>query len=150
VLPKEIAGNEMTIEPATDSANSFMILWGDTQIAQGLLDALGGSADGIDVVFSYVKGNTSPNRVSVDAYRVAGADGTALRDGMVENYTNFYEQVTPVEVTDETVGGKPVARLDMTETPDGQEQYFYPVGDTVFVVSGTPIEWVEDAFSQLP
>lgn len=150
LLPREIAGNEMTIEPASDPANSFMILWNDAQTAQDLLDALGGSADDIDVVFSYAKGNTSPNRVSVDAYRVAGADGTALRDGFVQNYSDFFKLVTTVEVTDETVGGKRVVRLDMTETPDGQEQHFYSVGDTVFVVSGTPIEWVEDALSQLP
>ena len=55
-----------------------------------------------------------------------------------------------MEVTDETVGGKQVKRLDFPEAPDGQEQYFYAVGDIVFVVSGTPVEWVEDALSQLP
>jgi hypothetical protein len=140
----------MTIEPASDSARSFMILWNDEKIAQDLLDSLGGSADGIDIVFSYPKGNTSPDRVSVDAYRVAGADGTALRDGFVKNYSDFLKPYTTVVVTDETVGGKPVVLLDTPQTPDGQERYFYAVGDIVFVVSGTPVAWVEDALSQLP
>ena len=72
-----------------------MILWNDEQVAQDLLDALSGSAEDIDVVFSYPEGNTSPNRVSVDAYRVAGADGAALRDGFIENYTTSTSSPRP-------------------------------------------------------
>jgi hypothetical protein len=127
-----------------------MILWNDEQIAKDLLDTLGASSSDIDVVFSYLTGNAAPKRVSVDAYRVAGADGTALRDGMVENYRAFLAPQTTVSVTDATVGGKQVRILDFPNAPAGQGQHFYSVGDIVFVVSGTPIEWVEDALSQLP
>lgn len=150
LIPTEVAGNVMTIEPASNPARSFMILWNDEQVAQDLLDDLGASADDIDVVFSYPEGDVYPNRIYVDAYRVAGADGIALRDGFVENYSNYYEQSTTVEVTDETIGGKQVKRLDFPEAPDGQEQYFYAVGDIVFVVSANPSEWLENALSQLP
>lgn len=150
LLPTEIAGNAMTIEPSSDPARSFMILWNDEQVAQNLLNTLGASSSDIDVVYSYVSGNTVPNRVSVDAYRVAGADGTALRDGMVENYRAYFEQQSPVSVTQETVAGKQVVLLEFPNAPAGQGQYFYSVGDTVFVVSGTPMAWVEDAFMQLP
>jgi hypothetical protein len=150
LLPTEIAGNAMTIEPASDPARSFMILWNDEQVAEDLLDALGGSPDDIDVVFSYPEGDTFPDRVSVDAYRVAGADGTALRDGFVQNYRTFLEPYTTISVTEETVGGKQVVLLEQPESPDPQGQYFYGVGDIVFVVSGTPTEWVEDALARLP
>ncbi|HUG47009.1 MAG TPA: hypothetical protein VMP67_01205 [Candidatus Limnocylindria bacterium] len=118
----------MTIEPASDPANSFMILWNDEQAAQDLLDALSASTSDIDVVFSYSSGNTFPNRVSVNAYRVADADGTALRDGMVENYRAIYGEITTVEVTQETVGGKPVPLLALSDAPPGQENYFYGIG----------------------
>src|SRR5688500_8972400 len=72
LMPTVIAGNAMTIEPASDSANSFMILWNDEQVAQDLLSDLGASPSDIDIVFSYPTGNTGSNRISVDAYRVAG------------------------------------------------------------------------------
>lgn len=140
----------MTIEPASDSAGSFMILWNDEQVAQDLLDALAASSSDIDIVFSYPTGNTGPNRISVDAYRVAGADGIALRDGMVENYRAFLAEQTTVTVTEETVSGKEVVLLDLPGGPLGQGKYFYAVGDIVFVVTGVPFEWIEDALTQLP
>ena len=149
-MPTEIAGNEMTIEPASDSARSFMILWNDEQVAQDLLDALGASSTDVDIVFSYPAGNTSPNQIYVDAYRVAGADGTALRDGMVENYRAVLEKETDVSVTEETVSGKEAVLLSLATAPPGQGHYFNSVGDIAFVVSGQPFEWVEDAFTQLP
>ncbi|MEP7158683.1 MAG: hypothetical protein ABI797_04595 [Chloroflexota bacterium] len=150
LMPTEIAGNAMTIEPASDSANSFMILWNDEPIAQDLLFDLGASPSDIEIVFSYPADNTGSNRIYVDAYRVEGADGIALRDGMVENYRAFLEGSTEVSVTQETVSGKETVLLDLPQAPPGQGRYFYAVGDIVFIVQGIPLEWVEDAFSLLP
>ena len=150
LMPTEIAGNQMTIEPASDSAGSFMILWNDEVVAQTLLTVLGATPDDIDVVFSYPTGNTGSNRVSVDAYRVAGADAIALRDGMVANYRAYLGSQIDVSVTEETVSDKPVVRLAQADAPPGEGNYFYAVGDIVFVVSGTPFAWVEDAIAQLP
>jgi hypothetical protein len=139
----------MTIEPALDSANSFMILWNDAAVAQTLLTAIGASSDDIEVVFSYAQ-VAAPNSVRVSAYRVAGADTVALRDGFVENYRAFLAQYATVSVTEETVADKQVVLLSIPGTPPGQDQYFYGVSDIVFVVDGTPFEWVEDAIAQLP
>ncbi len=152
LIPTEIAGNAMTIEPASDPARSFEILWNDEQVAQDLLDSLDAASSEIDVVFSYPTGDTFPDRVSVDAYQVAGADGTALRDGMVEKYREYFETQAnvDVEITEEMVSGKEALLLTVPNAPPGEGSYYYSVGDTVFVVSGTPIEWVEDAFAQLP
>jgi hypothetical protein len=150
LMPTEIAGNAMTIEPASDSASSFMILWNDEQVAQDLLFDLGASPSDIDIVFSYPTENTGSNTIYVDAYRVAGADGIALRDGMVANYRDYIGASTEVVVTNETVAGKQAVSFRVAEAPMEQGQFFYAVGDIVFVVSGTPFEWVEDAFSQLP
>jgi hypothetical protein len=150
LLPTEIAGNEMTIEPASDPERSFMILWNDEQIAQDLLDSLSAPDADIDVAYSYLTDSKYPDRVSVDAYRVVGADGVALRDGMAETYRQLLADQGDVQVTSQTVGGKDVAVLGVAGMAPDQAQYFYGVGDIVFVVSGSPFEWVEDALSQLP
>jgi hypothetical protein len=148
-MPTVVAGKTMTIEPATDSATSFMILWNDEAVAQTLLTALGASSDDIEVVFSYAQ-DAAPNQVRVNAYRVAGADAIALRDGFVENYRAYLAEFATVSVTEETVAGRQVVRLSIPGTPPAQDQYFYGVGDIVFEVDGTPFEWIEDAIAQLP
>jgi hypothetical protein len=148
-MPTEIGGHEMTIEPASDSANSFMILWNDETVAQTLLTLLGASPADIDVVFSYPAGTTT-DRIFVDAYRVAGADAVALRDGMVENYRVYLGEFTEVTVTEVTVSGKEAVILLTPNTPAEQERHFYAVGDIVFVVQGDPFELVEEAFTLLP
>jgi hypothetical protein len=147
LMPTEIAGHTMTIEPASDPVWSLLNLWNDEGIGRDLLDSLGKSEDDIDVVFSYTEADVP--QIIVNAYRVAGADGEALKDGMVAEYLAMFEEHGAV-ITETTLGGKDVSVMSTENAPAGVGEHFYAVGDVVFSVSANPPEWVEDALQALP
>jgi hypothetical protein len=147
LVPTDIAGHTMTIEPASDPVWSLLNLWSDEAIGRALLDSLGKSEDDIDVVFSYTEADVP--QIIVNAYRVAGADGEALKDGMVAEYLAMFEEHGAV-ITETTLGGKDVSVMSTENAPAGVGEHFYAVGDVVFSVSANPPEWVEDALQALP
>ena len=146
-MPTEVDGVPMTIEPASDSAQSFLILWNDEQTARDLLQILGKTEADVDIVFSY----STPDvpQITLNAYRVIGADAEALKDGMAANYLAVVQSSGGV-VTETTLGGKNVTVLSLANSPPGVGEHFYAVGDIVFNVSADPPEWVAKTLAVLP
>ncbi len=84
LIPAMIGGNTMIIEAGRPE--DFLGLWNNKQRAQALLASLGKSVSDVSIVNSYGKEATSPQGIFVYAYRVAGADGEALLQGMTKEY----------------------------------------------------------------
>ncbi len=98
------------------------------------------------IAYAYAE-NAYPKVLRIDTYRVAGADGTALAQGMAERYAPYMPGESPSTTQ---VGGKTVLALGLNVAPPNAGQIFYPVGDVVFIVSAIPVEWAEAALALLP
>jgi len=135
MLPSEIGGETLTVismngdEFLGDGATSPEIL--------AALDSLGRTTSDLSVAFG---GTTS---IQVVAFRVKGADASALFDAFKAAQTDEYSSQTV------SLGGKTVVKI----TPaDGDVAYIYTKGDTMFVLGGEDAtdSILNEAFSKLP
>ncbi len=145
LVPAEIAGKSLTIEPALDGGQSFLGLWNDEKMARKLLDSLGASPKDVEIVYGYGEVE-APKQLYVTAYRIPRVDGTALRDGMISNY----QKVLGWDATPATLGGKDVVAVHQSGSSPESGQIFYSVGNNVFMVSANPTDWAIEALGKLP
>jgi len=146
LLPTEIAGKTLSIEVGTNPA-SFLNLWKDPADAESFLAELGKTTSDVSIVYGS-NSEDFPNLIYLTGYRVAGADGQALGQGMAEQLASRLGEWT---VSTETVGGRTVIKL-AADDASGEfvPHYFVPIGDTVVDVQGNPPAWAEEAISKLP
>jgi hypothetical protein len=145
LMPADIGGHKMTIE--LGGGDQFLGLWNNAQVAQALLTRLGSSASDVSIANSYADDVVYPQAILIYGYRVAGADGNALLQGMVQNYINMLDTMV---ATPTTMGGKSVTAVGLPGATATDLQYFYAVGDIVFNVNATSQEWIQEALSRLP
>jgi hypothetical protein len=146
LLPSEIAGKPVTIELGT-STSSFMNLWKEPADAVAFLAGLGKSEGDVSLVFGY-NSDDFPNVIHMTGFRVAGADGQTLAQGIADQLAS---RLGPWTVTTETLAGRTVVKLAPDDASTGfVAHYFVVIRDTVVDVEGNPPEWVEEAVSKLP
>lgn len=155
LIPDEVDGITMTKTSLTGQQFLDLQSGGNEQVAQDFSDflaGLGGSINDLSAVGS--SGFGESDSVYVNAIRLAGADGAALRNGMVQQALDsipvFNSGMTGA-ATSMTLGGKNVTLV--TATLGGsvyEEQYFYAYDDIVFVVYGGSEDVVAEALSLLP
>jgi hypothetical protein len=151
LFPDDIGGNTLNIESA-QGASVAGLMGNDPAEFNQLLTDLGTTADQVSAAFSF---NLWPGATATD---FTGITITALRVRNVPAATtlqNLLGLVTPdvaedAEIAQTTVSGKPVTSITDPDDEEGDNTvYLYAVGDTVFLVGGTPVH-VEEAFAELP
>lgn len=147
VIPTEIAGHPMRIEVYTSAGDNFLFMWQSKEVAVQLLESLGKTKNDVTAAQGNADDIKSPESLFVYAYRVAGADGQAFRDGMVERYLALFDGWdAPIK----TVAGKSVAVMGPKGDEESAGQAFYAVGDIVFNITSNHPEWIEAAVALLP
>jgi hypothetical protein len=147
VIPTEIAGHPMRIEVYTSAGDNFLFMWQSEDVALKLLESLGKTKDDVTAAQGNADDIKSPESLFVYAYRVAGADGQALRDGMVERYLALFDGW---DAPMRTMAGKSVAVMGPKGDEESAGQAFYAVGDIVFNITSNHPEWIEAAVALLP
>jgi len=135
MLPAEIGGETLTV--ISMNGDEFLGGGATSPEISAALEDLGKTTSDLSVAFG---GTTT---IQVVAFRVKGADASALFDAFKAAQTDEY--------TSETVslGGKTVVKI----TPaDGDVAYVYTKGDTMFVLGGSDVssDILNEAFSKLP
>jgi hypothetical protein len=144
LIPTQVAGvpvSVMTLTPdqiAQLSDNRY----GD------LATALGRSVDDLQVVFASA-GTSELEQVSMEAFRIPGADSQALLQAEIQRLLSIMVEGT--ESMPITLGGKNVIQVGEQDPSFPKfARYVYAVGDAVFSVQGNSDELIADMFSQLP
>lgn len=98
-----------------------------------------------DLQFAQAYDPTQSIDGSFEVYRVAGVDGTKLRDALVEAWKGDFPDL---KVTDVTVGGQKMIRGDFdSETP---ASYLYVRGDQVYDIWTNDADIAASAITALP
>ncbi len=147
VIPTEIAGHPMRIEVYTSAGDNFLFMWQSQEVAIQLLESLGKTKEDVTAAQGTASGIEYPETLFVYAYRVAGADGQAFRDGMVERYLALFDGW---DAPTKTMAGKTVAVMGPKGNEESAGQAFYAVGDIVFHITSNHPEWIEAAVAALP
>jgi hypothetical protein len=116
-----------------------------------LLAGLGRSSADVSTAEAHGSDVQGSEVISVQAFRVAGADSQSFLDGFVELWRQF--EADGSVATPMTIAGKEVIALGATTTEAQYKTYFYAAGDIVFRVGYNGDKFDErmaDMFTQLP
>jgi hypothetical protein len=145
LFPTEIGGTPLTIE-SMQGTSAFT----DEDVPQAVLDALasqGKTLDDLSVATAYSFDAETMGILVITAFRVRGADMTAMADAFVAVLNG---EEPPAEQTPAQVGGKAVTVLrPTTDSADDELQYIYPKGEVLWVVGATEPA-LSEVFSKLP
>lgn len=155
LIPDEVDGIAIEKQSLTGEQYVSAFSGGNPEVREDLEDFLASVGRSIaDVSAAFGSGFGESTYVNISATRAAGADPTALLDGVVQLAVSSapeFNSGMSATTTETTLGGKNVT-LVTTTLGDSvfSEQYYYGYGDVIFVVNGGSEEIIASAFSQLP
>ncbi len=151
LFPDDVGGQTLTVQSASGQSVRDLFPGDNDDSAEldALLTRLGTTIDNVSAAFTFSFGpgatETEFQGISIFAMRVRNVPATNLVSTFVEV---SQEEAPGSEVGTATIGGKAVTTLTDPESPD-ETAYFYPVGDVLFFMGGTPA-LVEEALAELP
>jgi hypothetical protein len=142
-VPTEVGG--ITLTPESVDPDQFIAAYEEFGPT---LTALGKSPEDVAIVQAQGSNPQAQEVMIVQAFRVAGADATALMDAILEFWAVTDDVASPI-----TIGGKELIVQGHPDTDPQYKSYYYGYGDTVFRLgyNGDNFdEQMEALVSQLP
>jgi len=152
LLPTTLSGEAVTAQSFDgDQALAIPLGLGTSDFGggiEGIAESLGVSLSDIQgaAVLAQDHDQFSPHAVTV--IRFSGADSTEIVDILTRAIGTVQLAAGQLEVTEDTVGDKPVSVLSGSVSEIGH--YFYVVGDVVFIVQTTDPDEAEEVLQELP
>lgn len=143
LIPTQVGG--ITLASETIAVDDFMGAY-DTFAA--LLGLLGKTPSDVTIVQAQGSNPQTSEIVTAQAFRVAGADATALMNGMLEFFKVSNDVAEPI-----TIAGKQLIVQGSPETDPQYKTYYYGYGDVLFRLgyNGDNFdEMMADLVGQLP
>jgi hypothetical protein len=122
IVPTEVGG--ITLAQESIDTDQFIDAY---PAFSALLGAVGKAPADVSIVQAQGSNPQTSEIMTVQAFRVAGADATALMDAMLDFWKVTNDVATPL-----TIAGKPVIQLGSPETDDQYKTYYYGYGDVIF------------------
>ncbi len=120
LVPTQVGG--ITLEPESIDLEQFLLGYpGFDDVIEGL-----GKAPS-DATIIQAQGSNAGELMFVQAFRVAGADPTALMDSILTFWETSGDETGPI-----TIGGKELIVQGSPNAADQYKTYYYPYGDVVF------------------
>lgn len=148
LIPTEIAGTP--IQTTTISGDEFGALAEDDDDRAELdafLGALNRSLSDVSVAFASASIGEEATSLSINAFRVRGAETGALLAGISQLVV---ADLTSPVIEQATLGGKPVTVISEPGDDAADKTYLYGKGDVVFQVETDDLAILEETFSKLP
>jgi hypothetical protein len=140
-LPTQVDGVDLQVQSVTGTGLLTDDEWSTTVTT--FLTSVGKAAADLQFAQAYDPAQSIDG--SFEVYRVAGVDGTKLRDTLIEAWKGDFPDL---KTTDVTIGGQKMIRGDFdTETP---ASYLYVRGDQVFDIWTNDPDVAASAIAALP
>jgi len=122
LVPTEVGG--ITLTPESVDTDLFMERY---PAFAALLGVVGKAPPDVSIMQAQGSNPQTSDIMTVQAFRVAGADATAFMDAMLDFWKVENDVATPI-----TIAGKQVIELGSPETQAQYKTYYYPYGDVIF------------------
>ena len=122
LIPTEVGG--ITLAPESVDTDQFIESY---PAFAALLGVVGKAPSDVEIVQAFGSNDQTSEIMTVQAFRVAGADATAFMDAMLDFWKVENDVATPI-----TLGDKQVIELGSPQTQAQYKTYYYGIGDVIF------------------